>query len=161
MTSQATTTQAQIGTPAVPTNNRQLWITLALATVYLVWGTTYLAIRFALVSFPPYLLMGVRFVIAGSLLFVFARARRMPLPTWRQWRSSIIVGGLLLVGGMGGVAFAEGAVSSGLVRHDGCHRAVVDHALRAAGGAAVRAVSNGSACCSGSRVLRSSVWKAT
>lgn len=97
-----------------PKISRRTLIIIALLTVYLVWGTTYLGIRFALESFPPYMLMGIRFVIAGGLLFIAARVRRVPLPTLRQWRNSALYGGLLLVMGMGGVALAEGAVSSGL-----------------------------------------------
>lgn len=95
--------------------DRRFWIILALLTIYIVWGTTYLAIRFALESFPPYLMMGIRFVLAGGILFVFGRLRSAELPTLRQWRNSGIVGGLLLVGGMGSVAMAEQWVSSGLV----------------------------------------------
>src|SRR5215472_12117480 len=93
---------------------RRMWVILALLTVYIVWGTTYLGIRFALESFPPYLLMGIRFVVAGGGLLLFLRLRRSPMPTLKQWRSAVIVGGLLLVGGMGSVAMAEQSVSSGL-----------------------------------------------
>lgn len=110
------TTQAPPLNPTVPAAYpaRRNQIILALLTVYVIWGTTYLAIRVALQSFPPYMLMSIRFLIAGTALFVFARMRGTPLPTMRQWRSSLIVGGLLLLGGMGGVALAENAVSSGL-----------------------------------------------
>src|SRR5574341_2000033 len=95
--------------------DRRALIILALLTVYIVWGTTYLAIRFALESFPPYLMMGIRFVAAGTILFSFVRLRGAPMTTLKQWRNSGIVGGLLLVGGMGSVAMAEQWVSSGLV----------------------------------------------
>jgi drug/metabolite transporter (DMT)-like permease len=112
---------APLVVPTVPINvqpkakaNHQTLILLALATVYIVWSTTYLGIRFALESFPPYMLMGVRFLIAGAIFFIVARLRHMPAPTLRQWRNSAIYGGLLMVMGMGGVALAEGAVSSGL-----------------------------------------------
>ncbi len=94
--------------------SKRFWIIVSLLTVYIVWGTTYLAIRFALESFPPYLMMGIRFVIAGGLLFAFLRLRGAPMPTLRQWRSAAIVGLLLLVGGMGSVALAEQSISSGL-----------------------------------------------
>ncbi|MEP7289500.1 MAG: drug/metabolite exporter YedA [Chloroflexota bacterium] len=96
-----------------PTQQRT-WIILALLTVYIIWGTTYLAIRYALESFPPYLMMGIRFLMAGSALFIFLRARGTKMPTLKQWRSAAIVGGLLLLGGMGSVALAEESVSSGL-----------------------------------------------
>ena len=94
--------------------SRKFWIMVSLLTVYIVWGTTYLAIRFAIESFPPYLMMGIRFVVAGGLLFGFLRLRGAPMPTLRQWRSAAIVGLLLLVGGMGSVAIAEQSISSGL-----------------------------------------------
>lgn len=118
MTAQPTTqreTLPRIGRIQVtlPTN-RRFWIVVALLTVYIVWGTTYLGIRFALESFPPYLMMGIRFVIAGGALFLFLMARGAALPTLKQWRSAAIVGVLLLVGGMGSVAMAEQWVSSGL-----------------------------------------------
>ncbi len=99
--------------PAIDTR-RQLKIIVALLAVYIIWGTTYLGIRFALESFPPYLMMGIRFLLAGGLLFVVLCLRGAPLPTRRQWRGAAIVGGLLLVGGMGSVALAEQWVSSGL-----------------------------------------------
>jgi drug/metabolite transporter (DMT)-like permease len=94
--------------------NGRLLTTLALLTLYIIWGTTYLAIRYALESFPPYLMMGLRFTMAGGALFTFMRLRGAPLPTFKQWRSAALVGTLLLVGGMGSVAMAEQWISSGL-----------------------------------------------
>lgn len=94
--------------------DRRFWIVVSLLTVYIIWGTTYLGIRFALESFPPHLMMGIRFVVAGAVLFAFLRLRGRPIPNRRQWRSVGIVGILLLVGGMGSVALAEQWVSSGL-----------------------------------------------
>lgn len=90
------------------------FVLLSLLTVYLVWGSTYLAIHFALVSFPPFLLMASRFLAAGLLLFLWLRLRGTPSPTWRQWRDAGIVGALLLGGGMGLTAVAQQYVSSGL-----------------------------------------------
>ncbi|WP_082583861.1 drug/metabolite exporter YedA [Noviherbaspirillum sp. Root189] len=87
---------------------------LALLTVYLVWGSTYLAIHFALFSFPPFLLMGSRFLVAGALLFAVLKLRGTSSPTGRQWRDAGIVGALLLGGGMGFTAVAQQTVSSGL-----------------------------------------------
>lgn len=95
-------------------SNRRFWIALALLTVYVIWGTTYLGIRFALESFPPYLLMGIRFTLAGALLFGFLRVRGAVMPTLKQWRNAAWVGILLLVCAMGSVALAEQSVSSGL-----------------------------------------------
>jgi drug/metabolite transporter (DMT)-like permease len=89
-------------------------VLLALVTVYLVWGSTYLAIHFALLSFPPFLLMGTRFLVAGALLFGWLKLRRVPNPAPRQWRDGGIVGVLLLGGGMGFTAVAQQTVSSGL-----------------------------------------------
>lgn len=90
------------------------FVLLALLTVYLVWGSTYLAIHFALISFPPFLLMGSRFAVAGILLFAWLKLRGAPNPTLRQWRDAAIVGALLLGGGMGLTAVAQQYVSSGL-----------------------------------------------
>lgn len=90
------------------------FVLLALLTVYLVWGSTYLAIHFALISFPPFLLMGTRFLAAGLLLFGWLKLRGAPNPTLRQWRDAGIVGVLLLGGGMGLTAVAQQYVSSGL-----------------------------------------------
>jgi drug/metabolite transporter (DMT)-like permease len=87
-------------------------VVAALATVYLVWGSTYFAMRVALVSFPPFLQGGLRFVIAGVALFAFQRARGAPWPTLREWRDGTIVGVLLLAFGNGGVVYAEQYVSS-------------------------------------------------
>ncbi len=90
-------------------------IIACLAATWLIWGSTYLAIRFALDGFTPFVLMGTRFSIAGALLFVWMRRRGAALPTRPQWRNAFIVGSLMLVGGMGGTATAELTVGSGLV----------------------------------------------
>jgi drug/metabolite transporter (DMT)-like permease len=86
----------------------------ALVALYLVWGSTYLAIRFALEGMPPFLLAGVRFVVAGAVLFALLWLRGAPAPTARQWCNSALIGGLLLLGGNGGVVLAEQWVASGL-----------------------------------------------
>ena len=89
-------------------------IVAALAAVYLVWGSTYLAIRYAIVSLPPFLMGGVRFLVAGTLLYTFLRARaHAPRPTVREWRWSALAGVLLLGIGNGSVAWAEQRVPSG------------------------------------------------
>ncbi len=85
----------------------------AFAAVYFFWGSTYLAIRFTLESFPPFLFAGIRFLVAGGVLYAWA-ARRAPAPTAGHWRSALIVGGLLLLGGNGGVVWAQQTVPSGL-----------------------------------------------
>ena len=90
-------------------------IALALAVVYVVWGSTYLGIRFALEGgWPPFLLGGVRFLCAGAILFAVLRLRGMPAPTRPQWRNAAVMGVLLLVLGNGLVNFAEKSVSSGI-----------------------------------------------
>ncbi|MFT3754651.1 MAG: drug/metabolite exporter YedA [Pseudoxanthomonas sp.] len=90
-------------------------VAFALALVYVIWGSTYLGIRFALEGgFPPLLLGGIRFVIAGSLLFGFLRLRGVALPTRAQWANAAAMGLLLLALGNGLVNFAEQSVSSGI-----------------------------------------------
>jgi drug/metabolite transporter (DMT)-like permease len=86
-----------------------------LAATWFVWGSTYLAIKFALVSFPPFFQMGTRFIVAGTVLLAWALWRGQPLPTLTQWRNAFIIGALMLGGGMGGTAYAEQTVASGLV----------------------------------------------
>ncbi|MFN8531508.1 MAG: drug/metabolite exporter YedA [Anaerolineae bacterium] len=94
--------------------DRRFWVIASLAAVYIIWSTTYLVLRFALESFPPYWLMATRFVIAGGGLLIFLALRGVPMPTPRQWRNAAIIGALLLGGGMGSVAMAEQSISSGL-----------------------------------------------
>lgn len=87
-----------------------------LLATWLVWGSTYLAIKFALVSFPPFFQMGTRFLAAGLVLAAWMRlARSAPWPTGREWRHAAVTGALMLGGGMGGTALAETTVGSGLV----------------------------------------------
>ncbi|MET0333543.1 MAG: drug/metabolite exporter YedA [Rhizobacter sp.] len=86
-----------------------------LAATWVIWGSTYLAIKFALLSFPPFVQMGSRFLVAGLLALAWMTWRGATLPTRRQWGHALVVGGLMLGGGMGGVAYAEQTVGSGLV----------------------------------------------
>src|SRR5690606_21511342 len=98
-----------------PASASPLAIALALSAVYVVWGSTYLAIRFALEGgWPPLLMGGVRFLVSGSFLYVLLRLRGMPAPTRGQWRNAAFVGVLLLAVGNGLVCVAEQTVSSGL-----------------------------------------------
>ena len=90
-------------------------IVLAFAAVYLIWGSTYLAIRFAIETMPPLTMATIRFVVAGVLLFVWSRLNGAPAPTRAQWRGAAVCGALLLAGGNGGVVVAEQWVPSGLV----------------------------------------------
>ncbi len=89
-------------------------IALAFAAIYLIWGSTYLAIRFAIETIPTYLMGGVRFLMAGGVLYVVVRWRGAKPPSGRQWRAALIVGGLLLFGGIGSVIVAEQFVPSSL-----------------------------------------------
>jgi drug/metabolite transporter (DMT)-like permease len=89
-------------------------IVAAFAAIYLIWGSTYLAIRFAIETIPPYLMGGARFLIAGGVLYSVLRLRGVKNPSRPQWRAALIVGGLLLFGGTGGVIMAEQYVPSSL-----------------------------------------------
>ena len=89
-------------------------VALALGTIYLVWGSTYLGIRVAVETMPPFLMAGVRFLLAGGLLFAFLKFRGAPAPTARQWRANTLIGAFLLLGGNGAVVWAEQFVPSGL-----------------------------------------------
>ncbi len=89
-------------------------IIAAFASIYLVWGSTYLAIRYAVQTIPPFLMGGLRFVVSGALLYMWARSRGAPRPTRLHWRNAIIAGAFLLLGGNGAVVWAEQFVPSGL-----------------------------------------------
>ncbi len=89
-------------------------IAIAFFAVYVCWGMTYLAMRVAVVDIPPHLLSGSRFVVAGLVLYAWARLRGEPPPTARQWRAAVVIGGFLLLGGNASVAWAEERVPSGL-----------------------------------------------
>lgn len=82
--------------------------------IYLVWGSTYLAIKWGVATIPPFLMGAVRFLIAGSALYAFTRWRGAAAPTRREWRDSAIVGSLLLFVGNGAVSWASQRVNSGL-----------------------------------------------
>lgn len=86
----------------------------AFASVYLIWGSTYLAIRYAIETMPPFLMAGIRFLIAGGLLYAFARFKGEQPMRAAHWKGAFIVGGLMLLGGNGGVVWAEQFVPSGL-----------------------------------------------
>lgn len=90
----------------------KVWI--ALLALYIVWGSTYLAIRFAVETIPPFLHASIRFLISGAILFLWRRAVGDPMPTLSNWKSTAIVGTLLLLGGNGLVALAEKHIPSGI-----------------------------------------------
>ena len=87
---------------------------LALTTIYLVWGSTYLAIRVAVETMPPFAMASVRFLIAGAALLLFLPLRGAAKPTASQWRDNAIIGTLLLLGGNGLVVWAEQFIPSGI-----------------------------------------------
>ncbi|WP_323382513.1 drug/metabolite exporter YedA [Myxococcus dinghuensis] len=102
-------------TPTPEAGPQRGLLILCLLTLYLIWGSTYLAGRWMLQSgLPPFLSAGFRFMLAGTLLFTVLRMRGAPVPTQRQWRSSAVVGLLLLTIGSGGVVFAQQWVPSGM-----------------------------------------------
>src|SRR5438132_13231887 len=89
-------------------------ILLAFAALYLIWGSTYLFIRFAIDSIPPFLMAGSRYLTAGLLMYVIARAQGAERPALVTWRSSLVIGGFLLLGGNGGVTISEQYIDTGL-----------------------------------------------
>lgn len=90
----------------------KVWI--ALLALYIVWGSTYLAIRFAVETIPPFFHASIRFLISGAILFLWRRAAGDPVPSASNWKSTAIVGTLLLLGGNGLVALAEKNIPSGI-----------------------------------------------
>src|SRR5262249_53977587 len=97
--------------PSKPLNWR---VIAAFAAVYVVWSSTYLRIRFALESFPPFFLSRGPFVFAGALLYALARRTGAPSPTRRQWRSAAFLGLFMFVIANGCLVYAEQKLSSGL-----------------------------------------------
>lgn len=93
---------------------RALHLVLAFAAIYLIWGSTYLAIRFAVESIPPLLMMGLRHTAAGLLLYGWVRLRGTPAPLRKHWKPAVIAGALFFLGGHGTLAWAEQQVPSGL-----------------------------------------------
>jgi drug/metabolite transporter (DMT)-like permease len=100
-------------TKTAPKGSRFL-VVLSLVSLYLIWGMTYLGMRIGLEGFAPFMLIGVRFLIAGLILFAILRLRGAPMPSRSQWIGSAIIGVLLLIGGNGGVIFAEQFVATGV-----------------------------------------------
>lgn len=99
---------ASVATPSVAAT------ALALLTVYVIWGSTYMAIAVGLTSFPPFLMGALRFIVAALLMFTLGRLRGQGWPDREQWRNALVMGGLLLVLGNGLVNVAEQQVSSGV-----------------------------------------------
>ena len=89
-------------------------VLLAFATIYFVWGSTYLGIRWAIETIPPFSMAAVRFLSAGALMFAWASWRGKPWPALVHWRSAFIIGGLMLFVGNGLLTWAEQFVPSGI-----------------------------------------------
>ena len=89
-------------------------LALAFAALYIVWGSTYLAIKFAIGTIPPYLMGGSRFIVSGLILYAWSRGHGQPAPSRREWRDAAIVGTLLLACGNGAVGWAEQRVPTGI-----------------------------------------------
>ena len=103
-----------VNSPAAVRVAPPLLVVLAMLTVYVVWGSTYLAIRFALEGYPPLFFPALRFLVAGSILYLFLRLRGHAAPSLRQWGNAALIGVLLLNVGNGGVVIAERSVGSAL-----------------------------------------------
>jgi drug/metabolite transporter (DMT)-like permease len=93
---------------------KKIQVVLAFAALYVIWGSTYLGIFFAIQSIPPFLMAGARFVLAGLIMFAIARTQGPLKSTWAEWKTAWIVGACLLVGGNGGVTISEKFIETGL-----------------------------------------------
>jgi drug/metabolite transporter (DMT)-like permease len=109
-----TTCDTAVAAPPSTLFGPRFLVPAALFSLYLIWGSTYLAIRVALESYPPFLMAGVRFLVAGGAFYAFLRWRGMAAPTRAQWLNAAITGTLLLGMGNGLVCYAEQSVASGL-----------------------------------------------
>lgn len=97
------------------TRPSRVLVILAFAAVYIIWGSTYLGIRLAIETLPGFLMAGTRFLTAGGILFIFALANGASIrQSFADWRRALVIGGLLLLGGNGGVTWAEKYVASSL-----------------------------------------------
>jgi drug/metabolite transporter (DMT)-like permease len=97
--------------PAPPSRAK---VIAAFAAIYILWGSTYVAILYAIRTLPPFLMAGARFLIAGGLLYAWSATRWQRPPDRTEWRAAFIVGALLLLGGNGAVVWAELTVPSGV-----------------------------------------------
>lgn len=107
--------QQNRGTPSSESARDRFKLVVAFAAVYIVWGSTYLAIRFAIETLPPFLMAGMRMFLAGGVLYAWAKLRGAPTPGARHWREAWIIGAFLLLGGNGCVVWAAHRVPSGVL----------------------------------------------
>src|SRR5919202_4788472 len=97
-----------------PSRGTRLKIVAAFLAIYLIWGTTFLGIRIAVETVPPFMMAGLRFALAGGTMLPILLARGGRFPSPLHWRSAAIVGGLMLAGGIGLLSLAERPLPSGL-----------------------------------------------
>src|SRR5262249_19678334 len=89
-------------------------ILLAFSVIYLVWGSTYLAIRIGVLEMPPFLMAGMRFTVAGLALYAWMRITGIPSPSWRQWKAAAVLGALMFLLDYACLFWAEQRVPSGI-----------------------------------------------
>src|SRR6058998_2213677 len=94
--------------------SKKTLVIIAFAALYVIWGSTYLGIRFSIETIPPFLMAGARFVLAGLIMYAIAWSQGIGKSSWRNWRTSLIIGACLLLGGNGGVTMSEKYIDSGL-----------------------------------------------
>ncbi|MGV3623836.1 MAG: drug/metabolite exporter YedA [Archangium sp.] len=97
---------------ATPSSGR--FVVAALAIVYVVWGSTYLAMHYAVAGLPPFAMAGARYLLTGLVLLAFLRMRGAPMPSRREWLYALPIGALMFLGGNGTVAVAQKQLSSGV-----------------------------------------------
>src|SRR5436190_15888326 len=93
---------------------RKIQIIANFAALYLIWGSTYLGILYAIQSIPPFLMAGTRFLCAGIIMYAIARLNGESVPDRDTWKGAFIIGGCLLLGGNGAVTISEKWVPTGL-----------------------------------------------
>ena len=111
-TSQAVVTALETSSTQVPPRARSLHVILAFFSIYVIWGSTYLAIRYAIETIPPLYAAGFRHLIAGSILLIWALAKSIR-PTSAQIRASVVIGFFFFLVGHGSLHWAEQVVPSG------------------------------------------------
>lgn len=94
--------------------SHRLRLIAAFFAIYVLWGSAYLAIRYAVETIPPFMMTSARFLIGGAILYLGARWQGAPTPTRPQWRAATLAGALFLVGGLGSIGWAQQYISSSL-----------------------------------------------
>src|SRR6266480_3550478 len=94
--------------------SKRTLVIVAFAALYVIWGSTYLGIRFAIETIPPFLMGGARFVLGGVIMEAIAWSPGISKSSWANWRTSLIIGACLLLAGNGGVTISEEYIDSGL-----------------------------------------------